>query len=219
MNFLAHMYLSGESDEIRLGNFIGDYVKGHDYRFYPDLVRKGIILHRDIDTFTDSHPIVRHSKMRFVNAYHKYAGVIVDILYDHFLAVQWDKYSREDLSDFLDRFYYLLESRFNQLPREMQGFMTALLKHNWFLSYTTIDGIERVLQGMSRRTSLPDETEFAINLLRKDYDNINQEFQEYFPQLVRYVEEFHSVRITGRLPEKPHLTAVTQVCLHPGAGK
>jgi acyl carrier protein phosphodiesterase len=94
-----------------------------------------------------------------------------------------------------------------------------LLKHNWFLSYTTIDGIERVLQGMSRRTSLPDETEFAINLLRKDYEIINQEFQEYFPQLVRYVEEFHSVRITGRIPDQPKVTATTQACLHPGAGK
>jgi acyl carrier protein phosphodiesterase len=195
MNFLAHLYLSGESDDIKFGNFIGDYVKGHDYRFYPDMVRKGIILHRDIDTYTDTHAIVRHSKLRFANAYHKYSGVIVDIFYDHFLATQWNKYIDEDLSDYIERFHYFVESRFNQLPRDMQGFITTLLKNNWLLAYTTLDGIERVLQGMSRRTSLPDETEFAMNLLRTEYDKINEEFSEYFPQLIKYVEQYHTIRL------------------------
>jgi len=85
MNVLAHIYLSGDSDQIIIGNYIGDYVKGRDYLKYPDLVRKGIILHRHIDAFTDRHPVVHRSKIFFSKKYHKYSGVVTDIIYDHFL--------------------------------------------------------------------------------------------------------------------------------------
>ncbi len=87
MNFLAHIYLSGDNDEIKLGNFIGDYIKGNAYNKYPPLIRKGILLHRKIDYFTDSHPIVRNHKSFFYDKYHKYAGIIIDIIYDHFLSL------------------------------------------------------------------------------------------------------------------------------------
>jgi len=188
LNFLAHIYLSGESDDIRFGNFIGDYVKGSDYRKYPELVRKGIMLHREIDYFTDSHPVVRRAKLRFANAYHKYAGVIVDIFFDYCLANQWQSYYPEELPWFTERFYYLLESRFNQLPRSMLSFITSLLKHDWLMAYTTPEGIEKVLKNMSIKTSLPDETEFAMNILNTQYDRINEEFSEFFPSLVRHIE-------------------------------
>ena len=86
MNVLAHIYLSGDSDKIIIGNYIGDYVKGRDYLNYPELIRKGIILHRYIDMFTDRHPVVHRSKIYFSRKYHKYAGVITDIMYDHYLT-------------------------------------------------------------------------------------------------------------------------------------
>lgn len=193
MNFLAHIYLSGESDDVRFGNFIGDYVKGADYKKYPDEVRKGLVLHRSIDSFTDAHPIVKKSKLRFANAYHKYAGVIVDIFYDHILAVHWNRYYPEELTWFTERFYYLVESRFNQLPHGMQGFITSLLKNDWLMAYSSPRGIERVLKGMSQKTSLPDETEFAMNLLQTQYDQIENEFFEFFPDLMRHVEERFSI--------------------------
>ncbi|NLI25388.1 MAG: DUF479 domain-containing protein [Bacteroidales bacterium] len=195
MNFLAHIYLSGDSDDVKFGNFIGDYVKGADYNHYSSEVRKGILLHRAIDFFTDSHPVVRRSKLRFANAYHKYAGVIVDILYDHILAVNWNKFYPEELTWYTERFYYLVESRFNQLPRGMQGFITSLLKNDWLMAYSTLPGIERVLRGMSMKTSLPDETDFAMNLLRTQSDQIADEFFEFFPDLINYVENNFSVGI------------------------
>ncbi len=86
MNVLAHIYLSGDSEKIILGNYIGDYVKGRDYLKYPELIRKGIIIHRHIDAFTDSHPVVHRSKIFFTRKYHKYSGVVTDIIYDHYLT-------------------------------------------------------------------------------------------------------------------------------------
>lgn len=195
MNFLAHIYLSGESDDVKFGNFIGDYVKGADYNNYSPEVRKGILLHRAIDSFTDSHPVVRRSKLRFANAYHKYAGVIVDILYDHILAINWNQFYPEELTWYTERFYYLVESRFNQLPKGMQGFITSLLKNDWLMAYSTTQGIERVLKGMSLKTSLPDETEFAMNLLHNQNDQITEEFFEFFPDLIDYVESKFLVTI------------------------
>ena len=109
MNFLAHTYLSGCNEEIIVGNFMGDYVKGKNYQLFPEMVKKGILIHRDIDTFTDTHPITRKGKQRISARYHKYAGIIIDIFYDHFLASMWDRFSDLPLNDFVSRTYDLLK--------------------------------------------------------------------------------------------------------------
>ena len=103
MNFLAHTYLSGCNEEIIVGNFMGDYVKGSRYMDFPEMVKKGILIHRDIDTFTDMHLITRRSKQMVAAKYSKYAGIIIDIFYDHFLASLWDDYSNLPLSDFVNK--------------------------------------------------------------------------------------------------------------------
>src|SRR5512147_206580 len=100
MNYLAHIFLSGVDRDILIGNFIGDYVKGHDYDHYSAQIRKGILLHRRIDYFTDNHQIVHQSMNYFAPKYRKYAGIIIDILYDHYLAVNWDKFSPQPLDEF-----------------------------------------------------------------------------------------------------------------------
>src|SRR5688572_23493915 len=100
MNFLAHLYLSGDFDELMIGNFMADFVKGKPSpSIHPQIV-KGIELHRQIDTYTDTHPIVKASKVRLQPTYRKYAGVIVDMYYDHFLAIHWQKYSSVSLHEF-----------------------------------------------------------------------------------------------------------------------
>ena len=98
MNFLAHIYLSGEDEGITIGNFIADGIKGKKYLSYPASIQKGILLHRGIDSFTDSHPTVRQSTARLHENYGHYSGVIVDILYDHFLAKNWEEYHEQDLA-------------------------------------------------------------------------------------------------------------------------
>ena len=116
MNFLAHIYLSGNNKLVTIGNFIADGIKGKDYKNYPKEVQIGILLHRQIDSYTDSHETVRKSTKRLHEKYGHYSGVIVDILYDHFLAKNWTKYSDIPLSDYVEDFYVSLEEHFHLLP-------------------------------------------------------------------------------------------------------
>ena len=100
MNFLAHIYLSGEDEKLMVGNFIGDYVKGKDYENYPTPIREGILLHRQIDFFTDSHSQFREAKKLLVEEFGLYSGIIIDLLYDHLLAKNWNNYSEQNLRSF-----------------------------------------------------------------------------------------------------------------------
>lgn len=187
MNYLAHIFLSGTDDEIIVGNFIGDYVKGRDYTLYSPGIRKGILLHRRIDFFTDRHKIVRQSKSYFVPRYHKYAGIIIDILYDHFLAVNWERFSPQSLEDFKENIFDCLKYNYKILPERVQFFMPSFIKNDWIEVYRSIEGIIQVLIRMSMRTTLPDQSEFAREVIRKYYVQLQSEFLTYFPDIIRYV--------------------------------
>lgn len=195
MNFLAHTYLSGCKEEIIVGNFMGDYVKGRNYVHLPELVRKGILIHRDIDTYTDAHPITRRSRLRLVERYHKYAGVIVDIFYDHFLASKWEEYCGIPLEEYVDRTYDLLKRNYKSLPQGIKVWFPTFLENNWMLAYKTVDGIELVLDRMSANTSLPDHTGFAIERMRDKYEEFERDFQEFFPGIIDFIEEKYKIDI------------------------
>ncbi|MEE4214437.1 MAG: ACP phosphodiesterase, partial [Bacteroidales bacterium] len=137
MNVLAHIYLSGDSDEIIIGNYIGDYVKGRDYLKYPELIKKGIILHRHIDDFTDKHPVVHRSKILFTKKYHKYAGVVIDILYDHYLTKEWDTFSRRPIESITYQFYRAMVNNYDILPPKVQDRFPFFIINNWIESYKT----------------------------------------------------------------------------------
>jgi len=203
MNYLAHIYLSGNDEEIIIGNFIGDFVKGHQFNQYTQMIRKGIILHRYIDSFTDTHAIVRRSKTRINEQYHKYSGIIIDILYDHFLVKNWSQYSVSPLDEFIKKFFDLANRYFDLLPESVKFFLPSFIKNNWIKAYDTVEGIQDVLLRMSSRTSLPDNTEFAIEVLRRDYDLFEAEFQAYFPALITYVTKTFGIHLTeGKLPKE-----------------
>ncbi len=198
MNFLAHIYLSGENDQVKIGNFIGDWIKGSDFKRFPSDIQKGILLHRSIDSFTDSNTIVRHSKSRLNENYHKYSGVIIDIFYDHFLAVDWQVFSPISLSEFTTELNRCLTANMNFLPTSIQEFIPRFMQHHWIESYATTEGIERVLEGMSRNTSLPDKTIDAIDILKTHYGDFRNEFYNFFPQLVDHVEDKFKISIRER---------------------
>ncbi|MBN1598888.1 MAG: DUF479 domain-containing protein [Bacteroidales bacterium] len=187
MNYLAHIFLSGIDEEILIGNFIGDYVKGKDYNKYPHDIRKGILLHRRIDTFTDNHKIVSQSKSYFAPRYKKYAGIIIDILYDHFLAINWDKYSPQPLDEFKEEVFASLKRNYAVMPERVRFFVPSFIQNDWINVYSSIDGIIMVLSRMAMRTTLPDESEFAREVLRKYYIQLQSEFLTYFPDIIRYV--------------------------------
>jgi acyl carrier protein phosphodiesterase len=189
MNFLAHIYLSGDNDKVKIGNFIGDWVKGNDFKKYPADIQKGILIHRSIDSYTDNHPIVRMSKNRLNDKYHKYSGVIIDIFYDHFLAVDWHIFSTIPLKEFIDDLNSCLTTSMDILPENIQEFIPHFMKKRWLESYATPEGIEKVLAGMSQNTSLPDKTVDAIEILKTSYADFRKEFYDYFPQLINHIEE------------------------------
>ena len=121
MNFLAHAYLSGGHTQILLGNVIGDFIKGRQALAGLDApIAAGVELHRAIDEFTDNHEVVHNSKKRLRPKYRHYAGVIVDVFYDHFLAVNWKKFHHQTLADFARDTYATLQHFSNALPADFQ---------------------------------------------------------------------------------------------------
>ena len=146
MNFLAHIYLSGEGDELlTIGNFIADTVRGKEYLQYPEAMQRGILLHRKIDTFTDAHPIFRQSKHRLVPTYNHYAGVLVDIYYDYFLAKHWKEYSTISLEQYAQRFYNSLQKHQLLLSEKAQNLSKYIIAEHWLEKYQTIEGIASIL--------------------------------------------------------------------------
>ena len=180
MNFLAHLYLSRHNEELMIGNFIADAVKGKNFEAYTSGVAQGIIMHRQIDAYTDEHPITRQSKARLMPRYKKYAGVIVDVFYDHFLAINWSRYHTESLPVFVDSVYKLMDKHKAQLPPESQHMLPYMIQHNWLLNYSKIEGIQRSLSGMASRTSFISNMQFATEELELYYDDFNNEFELFF---------------------------------------
>jgi len=183
MNFLAHIYLSGNNDLIKIGNFMADSIKGRQFENYPLEIQKGIILHRFIDTYTDSNPVFRKSTKRLHENYHHYAGVIVDVFYDHFLAKNWSNYSDESLEDFTNSFYQSLQDNYDYLSERTKGMMPYMIEHNWLVSYQTVEGISRILTQMDRRTKNASKMRFASNELIEYYSDFESEFITFFEDM------------------------------------
>lgn len=189
MNYLAHVFLSGNNEEIIIGNFIGDYVKGRQFKKYSESVKKGILLHRNIDSYTDKNKIVRKSKSLLKRKYGKYSGIIIDIFYDHFLTRNWNKFSGQSLTGFTEDLHKILNKYSGILPDKVKLFLPSFIDHKWIKTYKSVKGIEIVLQRMSDRTTLPDETDFAIGILKDHYVSIEEDFLDYFPCLMKFVSE------------------------------
>jgi acyl carrier protein phosphodiesterase len=186
MNYLAHIYLSGDNDLVTIGNFIADGIKGKSYKEYPKDIQIGILLHRNIDTFTDAHEVVRQSTKRLHEKYGHYSGIIVDILYDHFLAKNWSNYSDVPLNSYVEHFYELLEAHYELLPLRIQKMMPYMMTDNWLVNYASIDGISKALEGMDRRTKNRSGMKDAVTELELFYSDFETEFSTFFEELIRF---------------------------------
>ena len=184
MNYLAHIYLSGTNDLLKIGNFMADSIKGHDYEKFDSEIKKGILLHRHIDSFTDMHPVYRQSKHRLHEKYGHYSGVIMDILYDHFLAKNWSKFSDEKLEDYANDFYQLLQDNYEILTERIKGMMPYMIARNWFVSYATIAGLEMILFQMDYKTKHRANMQEAIVELQDFYTEFESEFFLFFEELI-----------------------------------
>lgn len=182
---------------------MGDYVKGKNYLQFPELVKKGILIHRDIDSFTDKHPITRRSKLRISGKYHKYAGIIIDIFYDHFLASLWEGFSVLSLNEFVNRTYDLLKRNYKVLPAAIKMWFPTFLENNWMLAYQTVGGIELVLERMAANTSLPDHAAYAVEVLGDNYQDFMEDFLEFFPLIIDFLEEKYGIDILQQKTRVP----------------
>ena len=189
MNFLAHIYLSGDDTEIKIGNFIADSVKGKQFIHYPKGIQKGIILHRAIDTFTDTHPTVRKSVRRLFPVYSHYSTVIIDILYDHFLAANWSDYSNIPLDVYVADFYTLLKENIDILPLPIRQFLPIMINQNWLLKYSTVQGIGEILTQMNHRTGNKSRMNLAVKELEIYYSQFGEEFKSFFEDMENFAFE------------------------------
>jgi acyl carrier protein phosphodiesterase len=188
MNFLAHIYLSGENNHLKIGNFMADGIHGKNFDAFPIDVQKGIRLHREIDSYTDFHPIFRQSKHRLHERYGHYSGVIIDIFYDHFLAKNFSNYSDESLVDFAEHFYQLLDENFEILTPRFKMILPILKEENWLVLYATIEGISQILYNMDRRTRLKSKMQFSVEELKLFYSEFETEFTLFFAEMEEFVK-------------------------------
>jgi len=188
MNFLAHIYLSGDNDLVKIGNLMADGIHGKPADFPAD-VQKGIILHRAIDTYTDAHPIFRQGTKRLHARYHHYAGVIMDIYYDHFLAKNWANYHSDSLADYVADFYKALENNYDILTERTKGMMPHMIQQNWLLSYATVEGIGRILTQMDHRTKNKSGMRTSVDELLEFYKEYETEFTNFFEEMRAHVKE------------------------------
>jgi len=192
LNFLAHLYLAGPDDGLIIGNFIADMVKGKAYQNFPQPIQNGIIMHRQIDSFTDNHPVFRQTKQRIQKEYGLYSGVVVDIYYDHFLAHHWADFSEEKLAQFVCKKYRLLIKNFRVLPKRARYILPFMVRQNWLLNYAQLPALEKIFERMDYRTQYLSGMKTAVQTLEKNYRSIEEDFLIFMPEIISYVNNYRS---------------------------
>jgi acyl carrier protein phosphodiesterase len=183
LNYLAHSYLSFQNHDLIIGNFIADSIRGNHFDGLTEDIIKGITLHRKIDFYTDSHPIFLTSKHRFSKAFDKYSGVLMDIIYDHFLAKNFHLYSNVTLQQYADEIYSILHKNMNFLPEPAKRFYEYMTQRNILFHYSSLQGIETVLMHLSHRIRNRFELQLAIPILETHYKELEEEFLIFFDEL------------------------------------
>ncbi len=201
MNYLAHLYLSGIDEQTMVGNFIGDHVKGNKWVKFPAKIGEGILMHRQIDSFTDSHQKFREAKEPFKSEFGLYSGIVVDFVYDHFLASNWEEYSDYSLQTFAKYSHAVLMKNFIHLPLRVQGFLPFMIKNQRLESYATISGIIEALQIMSNYSSLPAKSDFVFNILENNYYFFEDNFRVFMSDLISYISEKYNIEIRNTVLE------------------
>ncbi len=183
MNILAHSYLSFGNSDLIIGNFIADQVKGSNLSKFPVGIQKGIRLHRAIDDFTDSHPLYKQSCRRIFSNQGHYARVVIDIIYDHFLAKNWKQYSNSELETYSQCFYDILESKKKLLPKTSRYALHHMVKSNWLVMYQSLSGIDRIFKGMHSRANYGSSMDTAAELIDLYTDEFQNEFIQFFKEI------------------------------------
>jgi acyl carrier protein phosphodiesterase len=195
MNYLAHLYLSEPNEEAWLGSLLGDFVKGPlDGRYSADITR-AIALHRKIDSFTDAHPVVLQSKSRIRPMRRRYAGIMIDMFYDHFLARHWREFHDEPLDEFTARIYALLARRHAMLPERLQQMAPKMAQWNWLASYAEVHSIHTALDRMGQRLTRENRLLNSADELVEHYGELESDFRAFLPQVLQFAKRHHLTTI------------------------
>jgi acyl carrier protein phosphodiesterase len=189
LNYLAHIYLSGSDSRMKIGNFIGDFVKGSQLDAHPPRIREGIVLHRKIDSFTDSHQVVRETVVLLRPAFGRYSGIIADMYFDYFLAVNFSDYAGKRLNTFAFRFYFDLLIYYRYLPTRVKRFVFHFIGTNRLHQYSTLDGLKSSLEIMSNHKVPAINPDKTIDFLIQNHDELEMRFHQFFPDLVQFVKK------------------------------
>ena len=190
MNYLAHLFLSCDDDDLMIGNFIADSIRNKEVANFSEGIQQGILLHRKIDSFTDNHPIVRQATRRLYPHHHKYAPVVIDVFFDNLLANNWQLYASETLPDFAKRMYAILTKRQLDLPLKMQKYVPNMVANDWLQKYGTTDGLQYTFERMDKRTKFKSNFVNAVSHLQADYDLYEEEFNLFFPDVMEMAVDF-----------------------------
>jgi len=189
LNFLAHLFLAGSDEGLIIGNFIADMVKGKAYLKYSKPIQEGIMLHRKIDFFTDQHPLFRKTKYRIQKDQGRYSPVVVDMYYDHFLALEWSRFSKQDLEEFVEEKYTILQKNKIYLPERAQYILPFMVQQNWLLNYAHLKPLAQIFDRMDRRTDYQSGMKTAVDTLEKQYAEIQNDFLLFMPKVIDFVEQ------------------------------
>ena len=184
MNYLAHAYLSFNRPGILIGNMISDYVKGKKKFDYPERILQGIMLHRQIDTYTDSHEATKDAKLFFKPSYGLYSGALIDVVYDHFLANDKSIFnSEDDLLNFERRTCKILNESLDLLPERFQQMLPYMTTQKWLSNYRFRWGIQQSLRGVAHRAKYINESEIAFELFNKNYYALRNCYNNFFKDI------------------------------------
>jgi len=187
MNYLAHLHLGGQRPGQLLGSLYGDFVKGRLQGQYDPEIEAAIQLHRSIDVFTDRHPLVDVSLSRFSTTRRRYAGIVLDVFFDHCLARDWMLYADRPLELFTADVYRVLTAE-PQLPERLAKIAPHMVANDWLGSYREFEVLEQVLRGISRRLTRPEELAGAMQELRVLYEPLSEDFRLFYPQLQTFAQ-------------------------------
>ena len=188
MNYLAHCLLSCSEEDLLIGNFIADSIRNKDLDALLPRVRDGVYLHRKIDSYTDTHAMTRLGTARLHASHGKYASVIIDIYFDYLLVKNWERYTSQDLGEWTQNIYEILQRRKADIPLKMRKNLPFMIKDNWLMRYGTEEGLRFTFDKMKSRLKYPEMFDGATDNLLNNYDAFEKEFHQFFPEVVAYVD-------------------------------
>ncbi len=190
MNYVAHQVLSFSNENLQIGNLLGEVIKGKDYEIYPKEIQQGVLLHRFIDSFTDSHEIVKECSAIFHETQGKFSPIIIDVIFDYFLIKNWSLYNSVDFLTFKNDCYTTFRNINITIPEKLQNILFYLLKYDWFVNYSTLEGIHQTLSNIGKRTKFDNQLNQSIDIIKENLPFLEKKFLAFFPELEDNCRQF-----------------------------